>query len=157
MQLNYKRSKKEEFIPPSAMLLKGIFIVNKKQKKVFFFFYSFANGSTVKTINKGSYRRPYKLLWITLTAIKFHQVIWSLLLLFRNPYPATLNIDLQGIIAATVTAISCITVGSSHLVKYPISMLCEHLIKTNVLQIYIGDQQPSKSLLWLGESMQQGG
>lgn len=59
--------------------------------------------------------------------------------------------------AATVTAISRITVGSSHLVKYPISMLCEHLIKTNVLQIYIGDQQPSKSLLWLGESMQQGG
>ncbi len=59
--------------------------------------------------------------------------------------------------AATVTAISRITVGSSHLVKYPISMLCEHLIKTNVLQIYIGDQQPSKSLLWLGESMQRGG
>lgn len=59
--------------------------------------------------------------------------------------------------AATVTAISLITVGSSHLVKYPISMLCEHLIKTNVLHIYIGDQQPSKSLLWLGESMQRGG
>lgn len=59
--------------------------------------------------------------------------------------------------AATVTAISPITVGSSHLVEYPISMLCEHLIKTNVLHIYIGDQQPSKSLLWLGESMQQGG
>lgn len=27
-------------------------------------------------------------------------------------------------------------------------MLCEHLIKTNVLHICIGDQQPSKSLLW---------
>lgn len=58
--------------------------------------------------------------------------------------------------AETVTAISRITVGSSRLVQYPISMLCEHLIKTNVLQIYIGDQQPSKSLLWLRESMQQG-
>lgn len=47
---------------------------------------------------------------------------------------------------ATVTAISRTTIGSSYLVKYPISMLCEHLIKTNVLQIYIEDQQPSKSL-----------
>lgn len=94
---------------------------------------------------KSSYRCPYRLL------------IWSLLLLFRIRYPATLNIDLRGTMAATVTAISRITVGSSHLVKYPISMLCEHLIKTNVLQIYIGDQQPSKTLLWLGESMQQGG
>lgn len=46
---------------------------------------------------------------------------------------------------ATVTAISRTTIGSSHLVKYPISMLCEHLIKTNVLQIYIEDQQPSKA------------
>lgn len=27
-------------------------------------------------------------------------------------------------------------------------MLCEHLIKTNVLHICIGDQQPSKSLSW---------
>lgn len=27
-------------------------------------------------------------------------------------------------------------------------MLCEHLIKTNVLHICIGDQQPSKSLWW---------
>lgn len=57
---------------------------------------------------------------------------------FRNQYPATLNIDLLGTIAATVTAISRITVGSSHLAKHPISMPCEHLIKTNVLQIYIG-------------------
>lgn len=59
--------------------------------------------------------------------------------------------------AATVTAISRITVGSIHLVEDPISMLCEHLIKTNVLQIYIGDQQPSKSLLWPGKSMRLGG
>lgn len=90
-------------------------------------------------------------------ATNFHHVIWSLLLLLRIQYKATLNIDLWGTVAATVTAISRITVGSSHLVKYPISMLCEHLIKTNVLQIYIGDQQPSKSLLWPGKSMQQGG
>lgn len=48
---------------------------------------------------------------------------------------------------ATITAISRITIGFSHLVKYPISMLCEHLIKTNVIQIYIGDQQPFKKPL----------
>lgn len=76
---------------------------------------------------------------------------------FKNQYPATLNIDLLGTMSATVTAISRITVGSSHLAKHPISMLGEHLIKTNVLQIYIGGQQPSKSLLWLGKSMQRGG
>lgn len=98
------------------------------------------------------------LLWIKF-AIRYHQVTRSFYFKKKkkNLYPATLNIDLWGTMAATVTAISRITVGSSHLVKYPISMLCEHLIKTNVLQIYIGDQQPSKSLLWLGESMQQGG
>lgn len=96
------------------------------------------------------------LLWKPIST-NFHHVIWSLLLLLRIQYQATLNIDLWGTMAPTVTTISRITVGSSHLVKYPISMLCEHLIKTNVLQIYIGDQQPSKSLLWLSKSMQQGG
>lgn len=35
-------------------------------------------------------------------------------------------------------------------------MLCEDLIKTNVLHVYIEDQQPSKSLPWPGQSMQQG-
>lgn len=35
-------------------------------------------------------------------------------------------------------------------------MPCEHLIKTNVLHVYIEDQQPSKSLSRPSESMQQG-
>lgn len=90
-------------------------------------------------------------------AIKFQRVIRSRLLHFGTLHRASLNIDPSGRMTATVTTISTITVGSTHLVKYPISMLCEHLIKTNVLQIYIEDQQPSKSLLWLGESMQRGG
>lgn len=54
---------------------------------------------------------------------------------FLNTIPRFLIIDPKGTVTATQTVISSVIVGFSHLVKYPISMLCAHLIKTNVLHI----------------------